>query len=119
MKPAHKLLFENNLHQSHWGLRIIAGEIKGRFSEVDIFDSNQWMSCACGKLDGHIEREKGIKNKGCPKDRTLFLLGHDFNDYVHFVPTSETISNGQFYRAARTLIAIEQRSIELLVSTKR
>ena len=110
MKPAHKLLFENKLHESHWGLRIIEAEINGKFTYLDEDDASKWMSCACGKLDEHIERNKTMRGGagfGSPKDEELFSLGEDFSVYVDE-------DSFEFYHAANMLIGIEKRSIELL-----
>jgi hypothetical protein len=113
MKRAHKLLFENNLHESHWGLRIIEAELNGKFTYLDEVHASKWMSCACGKLDAHIERNVNktigarISVAGSPKDEELFSLGEDFSVFV------DEDSLG-FYHAARMLILIEKRSIELL-----
>jgi hypothetical protein len=115
MKPAHKLLFENNLHESHWGLRIIYAELDGGFDDDDECDASQWLSCACGKLDDHIEVVPEGTNKApnSPIDRILFTLGNDFANAVEENPDrSENVC--QFYESAQILIKIEARSIELL-----
>jgi hypothetical protein len=127
MKAAHKLLFENNLHESHWGLRIIEAEIKGYYPEIDKIDSESWLSCACGKLDRHVKTNMNdmTMDVGAPLDFTLRSLGVKFDrliditDYI-FIGGKRiifTYDYTTFYCAAETLVAIEKRSIELLEET--
>ena len=124
MKPAHKLLFENKLHESHWGLRIIDAEIKGYYQEIDKIDSESWLSCACGKLDRHIKTNMNdmTMDVGAPLDRILRKLGVRFdrlidNSDFNFIEGQRMIFTHDytiFYCAAETLVAIEKRSIELM-----
>ena len=106
MKPAHKLLFESNLHKSHWGLRIIAAESNGYYEKKDTAAASSWFSCACGKLDGHIARNM----LGVPLDDDLRRLGNMFDIWV---ANHHRISS-RFLHAAEYLVAIENRSLELM-----
>ena len=115
MKPAHKLLHKNNLHNSHWGLRIIAAENLGEFTDEDESLASLWISCACGKLDSHVQ----INSNGEPEDTLLSNLGVEFSDWVKVIPDGWLIGitnnvNDEFHGAAVTLVQIEQRSLELL-----
>jgi hypothetical protein len=107
MNESYQLLFENNLHESHWGKRIIAAEINGFWDKSDYRAAGAWFSCACGKLDDHIERIGNV-----PVDDKLKMLGHRFSMWVDEKLPLCTLRD--FFRAAETLVAIEKRSIELL-----
>jgi hypothetical protein len=114
MNPAHKLLLENNLHKSHWGLRIISAENFGAFTPEDESDGSSWFFCACGKLDDHIILESSRFDKA-PKDKLLFRLGVNFAEYVDVdIGDPSDFDVSRFYSAAECLIRIENRSIELL-----
>jgi hypothetical protein len=116
MKPAHKLLFENNLHESHWGLRIINAEDIGKFTWMDTRDASKWVTCACGKIDVHIERRPygNYAMGGSPKDSLLLDWGNDFSDYVdEDVAWLELDEYAEFFIAAEILVKIQARSIEL------
>jgi hypothetical protein len=103
MLPAHALLVKEKLDQSNWGKRIIAAEGNNNdFQPSDRTCANSWMSCACGKLDAHIEREK---YGDAPEDRKLYDLGLLF---------TQQVNGSRAYGAAVSLIKIEKRSIELL-----
>jgi hypothetical protein len=117
MKPAHKLLFENNLHHSYWGLLIIAAEKLGKFTRDTERLSEQWPSCACGKLDNHVKRN----TEGAPEDGALLMLGMEFSQWVNvtgYDGTAYVGLHGKFHGAAVSLVAIEKRSIELLEESK-
>ena len=102
IKLAHKLLIEANLDKSYWGVKIIKAEIIGYFTISDLLGSACWFTCACGKLDDHIERDE---KDGNPKDNDLNAYGLDF----HY-----SVTRNQFFEAALFLIKIEKRSIKLL-----
>tara|TARA_R110000851_G_scaffold34260_3_gene91098 strand:+ start:201 stop:521 length:321 start_codon:yes stop_codon:yes gene_type:complete len=103
MLPAHALLVKEKLDQSVWGERIIAAEGNNNvFRPNDRSCANAWMSCACGKIDTHIEREQ---SSCAPKDRKLYDLGLLF---------TQQVNGSRAFGAAVTLIKIEKRSIELL-----
>jgi hypothetical protein len=130
--PAHKLLYDANQDQSHWGIRIINAEIRGYFKVTDDEDSSQWLSCACGKLDDHIKvhgESSTISSAlhNSPVDNLLYTLGIRFSNYVDAFTTVTYIYNDLthteitsiFYSAAETLIAIEARSLELYMESLR
>lgn len=99
---AEKLLQDAGLHESHWGHRIILAEEEGSFTESDLYESQRWTTCACGKQDPRIPRVGGIE----PKDDALRTLGLRFFDHVH----------GQdFLSAAMCVIAIERRARKVLM----
>tara|TARA_R110000851_G_scaffold41381_1_gene103893 strand:- start:92 stop:463 length:372 start_codon:yes stop_codon:yes gene_type:complete len=114
MKPAHKLLFQNNLHHSYWGLLIIAAEKLGKFTRDTERLSEQWPSCACGKLDNHVKRD----TKGVPEDEALWMLGMEFSQWVNgtagWLGGITDDVGFRFHGAAKKLVEIEKRSIELL-----
>tara|TARA_R110000822_G_C14991735_1_gene459772 strand:+ start:244 stop:561 length:318 start_codon:yes stop_codon:yes gene_type:complete len=101
MKTAKEVLVEAGLDQSHWGIRVIAAESNGLFTEYDTHDSGDWFSCACGKLDDHIKRNQ----HGEPEDQELNEYGMKF--YI-------AVACRDFLEAALSLIKIENRSMELL-----
>lgn len=101
-QTAKQLLTKAKLHKSVWGKRIIAAEENGRFKRSDRKKSSNWVTCACGELDERIpRRELGY----APLDHGLRDLGSDFYEFV---------SRDLFVPAAKTLIAIEARAIEVL-----
>jgi len=108
MSPtAFDILFNAGIADSHWGVRIIAAEDKGYFAESDVHDSKSWVTCACGKNSRLIETAgdiTGDDDDKCPLDPVIVKLGMDFPSEV---------GNDDFVNAARTLVAIENRAIEL------
>tara|TARA_R110000782_G_scaffold10750_10_gene33287 strand:- start:497 stop:817 length:321 start_codon:yes stop_codon:yes gene_type:complete len=102
MKTAEEVLVESGLSYSHWGSILIDAEAIGFFTSESKEASSTWMSCACGKLDDHIEREGPY---GSPVDYELRRLGNSFYQLVDC---------DDFLEAALTLVKIEKRSIELL-----
>ena len=103
MKEAKKLLVEAGYDKTRWGARIILAEKRHHFTGKEANKGSDWISCACGELDSHIEMMP-YEDDG-PADRQLNDLGVCFGRHVY---------NDEFLLAARTLIAIEERSVELL-----
>jgi hypothetical protein len=101
MNEAKQLLVEAGLDNSHWGKRIIKAEATGRFTVNDQFNAESWVTCACGKLDDGIDRQRC----GEPADDRLGRLGFRFNEYV---------DHDYYLAAAQCLIDIEHRAIEVL-----
>ena len=101
MKTAEEVLVKAGYDQSHWGIIIIKAEMEDGFGGHNDNNAGNWMSCACGKLDGHIERDAEDR----PMDKKLQELGIGFYN---------SITSNQYLLAALTLIKIEKRSIELL-----
>jgi hypothetical protein len=101
MNKANKLLVEAGLDNSHWGKRIIIAEERGGFTEDEADMAGSWVTCACGKLDDGIPRD----TDGSPEDFALFELGGLF--YSH-------VSRDAYLSAAKCLIDIEHRAIEVL-----
>jgi len=102
---AHDILHNANLHDTHWGQRIINAEQVGHFDFDDCRDADQWPTCACGKTYANIEREgweDGIE--GQPTDAQLLSLGNLFNKHVR---------DDNFAAAAQTLVDIEMRASEV------
>ncbi|MDC1406687.1 hypothetical protein N8314_03980 [Akkermansiaceae bacterium] len=106
---ALELLTQNNLHNSHWGKRIIEAEAANGFNEDDQDDCGKWFSCACGKLDDHIARS----SSGEPMDNILIELGLQFDMAINEYCDVD-YDEDQFTEAAIILIDIERRSMELL-----
>jgi hypothetical protein len=98
-----ELLVNEGLDQTVWGRIIIIAAFVNYFNADDKDKANGWFSCACGNLDGHIEKN----DDGAPEDAVLLSLGLRFSDIVLREPCDA-------YGAAETLVAIEKRSIELL-----
>jgi hypothetical protein len=102
MGSAETLLTVNELEDSMWGRRIVAAAKRGDWNDYDLSMAGRWTSCACGQMDPWIE----IAN-GCPADSELWMLGCEFGK----LRTTE--QGDMFDRAARLLIAIHTRSMEL------
>jgi hypothetical protein len=101
MNEAKKLLVEAGLDNSHWGKRIIIAEELGWFTVEDQHNSENWVTCACGKLGDGIVRNRGEE----PEDNRLRRLGFRFNSYVE---------DDYYLAAAKCLIDIEHRAIQVL-----
>tara|TARA_R110000851_G_scaffold25687_1_gene73674 strand:+ start:1398 stop:1715 length:318 start_codon:yes stop_codon:yes gene_type:complete len=99
---AEDILIKAGLDKSLWGDRIIVAEQDGGFSEHIKDLSAQWTTCACGKVDRHVEM---ISEAIGPMDKKLHQLGILF---------TEQVCEHKFKRAALILTQIEERSIELL-----
>jgi hypothetical protein len=97
---ARELLVNAGLDKSVWGLDIIKAAELGRVTYEMKQDAQCWSSCACGKLDAHIQKT----SDGEPEDYELRRLGYEF---------SKCARQDRIVDAAETLIAIEARSIEL------
>ena len=105
------ILKEHNLHDTHWGKIIINAEKLNSFSYDEVEEAKEWKSCACGKLDNHIERYGNECNEhleGAPVDDKLQWLGMEFESVVE---------DNNFVQSAICLIGIETRSKELLMET--
>jgi hypothetical protein len=96
------MLNEAGLDKTHWGKRILKAAARGSFTPGDRVDSGGWVSCACGKLVNGIPRER---LGGPPIDPRLYTLGCMFSDDV---------DDDEFFKAANTLINIEDRAIQVL-----
>ncbi len=106
---AHELLILYRLDQTYWGKKIIAAEQAGEFDAQDFEDANCWLTCACGKLSGFIER--GVWEE--PKDEALYRLGMKFTKLVNFDEDEELCFSDRVFEVAETLIDIEDRASEL------
>tara|TARA_R110000851_G_scaffold25687_2_gene73701 strand:+ start:5272 stop:5637 length:366 start_codon:yes stop_codon:yes gene_type:complete len=108
MGSAETLLTVNELEDSMWGKRILAAKARGGWNADDLSMSGNWATCACGQMDPWIEVDNTdtLTDKR-PLDRTLFVLGCDFGNLEY---TGDAV---KFDRAARLLIAIHTRSMEL------
>lgn len=98
---AKELLTNAGLAKTYWGKKIIAAEKRGELDETDYSMSLSWQTCACGKQDARIPRDK----YGCPEDYQLYRLGEDFPRFIRLK---------EFLDAAQTLVAIEKRAAEIL-----
>ena len=105
MGSAETLLTVNNLEDSMWGRRIVAAAKRGDWNDYDLSMAGRWTSCACGQMDPWIEIDPGTD--GGPMDAKLWQLGCEFGKLY----SSE--QGDMFDRAARLLIAIHTRSMEL------
>jgi hypothetical protein len=101
MNEAKQLLVEAGLDNSHWGKRIIIAGDRGWFTDDENEMAGSWVTCACGKLDDGIDRQRC----GEPADDRLGRLGFRFNEYV---------DHDYYLAAAQCLIDIEHRAIEVL-----
>jgi len=109
---AKQLLVDNNLHNTHWGKRIIDAENRGEFTNKDKTDAGSWVTCACGQHSNDIVFVKDEHDVlGYPEDSHLYMYGIDFSDVVIMSHASDT---NPYIEAAETLIEIEKRVIELL-----
>lgn len=97
---AKQYLIDKGLADSHWGKRIIEAEERGEFDVTDQDDAEDWVSCACGRLDGVARGPYGE-----PVDKPLRRRGMTFH---------ECVAMDEFMGAAQTLVAIERRAAELL-----
>ena len=105
MLAAKKLLIKERMSQTIWGQRIIVAEANERFTENDAMRAGDWLTCACGEVDRHVEM---ISMDNGPVDHELNDLGLEF---------SVCVGEDRFEDAAITLVSIEKRSIELLQLT--
>ncbi len=95
------ILHQHNLHNSHWGKRIIKAGQRGHFLFEDRVDANYWTTCACGKQDPRIPRECN----GRPKNQRLVELGGRF---------ARMVEEDKILSAARLLVKIEAEAAEIL-----
>ena len=95
------ILNEACLDETYWGKKIIAAEKRGYFTTSNYDQSAGWQTCACGRQDSRIERW----HNGRPMDALLQQLGENFQVEVEA---------DSYHQAARTLIEIEQRAVEVI-----
>jgi len=119
MPTAREILTNAKLGNTHWGRRIIAAERRGAFTSKDNADSRSWQTCACGKQDPRIPRcdpspgrpgDPSMRWDLCPTDSQLAQMGSDFFDAVSF---------RDFQKAAKLVVGIEARSVEVLAEERR
>ncbi len=105
------LLTKHNLHQSHWGKRIIkaASSNPPSFTLGDTHDAGDWSKCACGKALNPVVMEHA-EHGNHPSDPYLGDLGTRF-----YVKVAEHCP----LEAAETLIEIEHRAEELAKRNKK
>jgi hypothetical protein len=115
MEPAEALPTINELEDSMWGKRIVAANARGYWNSDDMELAGSWKSCACGQMDPWIELDPGSRGGPSPKDVELYNLGCEFAR----LRTSGPGDYNMFDRAARLLIAIHNRSMELYVIAKQ
>jgi hypothetical protein len=85
--------------KTYWGKKIIAAEQRGYFYDIEGMMSNNWVTCACGKVSTNVPRHaEGTR----PQDKSLFLLGCKFGDWVR---------QNDFLSAAKVLVRIENRAV--------
>ena len=106
MEPAEALLTINELEDSMWGKRIVAAKARGYWNGDDMKLARSWKSCACGEMDPWIETDPESLSGKSPMDAELYKLG------CEFAGLGDEVDN-MFERAARLLIAIHNRSMEL------
>lgn len=97
--PAATLLRSAKLHRTVWGKRIVAAEIRGKFSQRTCRLAKEWPTCACGRVPVDIPHYRNVR--GMPKDFELQTLGGAF---------WYAVDVNKFSRAARLLIQIERRA---------
>lgn len=102
---AKQILEDAGLAESHWGKRIIRAEVRGKFTKADRRDAKNWVTCACGQVTADIPRH----NDNRPVDNDLWLSGAKFACDVAF---------DRYIRAAKILIEIEKRAIEVAGGAK-
>ena len=108
MSDTKQILTKAGLQDSHWGKIILEAENRGNFTEDDADKAQEWVTCACGKVNSDIERHID----GIPVDITLGDLGEDFAKIVGM-----NMVEYRYKRAANTLVEIEQRAL-VVSSTK-
>jgi len=94
---AKELLVERKLDKSYWGKKIIAAEKRGGFTDSNVREAENWVTCACGKA---LPKEHCTAN-GTPLDYEMNRLGKLFESHVRF---------DLFLRAAHILCGIEERA---------
>ena len=67
--------------------------------------SISWITCACGNQCSVIERY----DSGIPKDKVLYTLGKNFNDYIN---------KQQWKKAKKCLDKIEKQASKLIAEKK-
>ncbi len=103
--PTKDYLERHNLDQTYWGKKIIAAEKRGGFTSSNREQSNDWVTCACGRITQDIPRENG-----CPHDLILSTLGSGFYNKVN---------NNEIDKAAEYLVEIEARAITVSIANAK
>ena len=67
-----KILKKANLQDTYWGKKIIAAEKRGYFTQSNKNQSEEWVTCACGRLTHDIPRTARFR---APMDIILADLG--------------------------------------------
>lgn len=101
MSKVKQVLKDANLLDSYWGQIIYKASERGQFYTAENESATNWGTCACGKLNDRILRHL----TGKPEDYELYILGVSFGLRVR---------GDSFLGAAKTLVMIEQRAIEVL-----
>lgn len=93
-----------DLTPSFWGKRILRASRKSpsEFTMVDKDKAANWTVCACGQLSPNIERDSNRQ----PVDPALAVFGMDFY---------RAVIRHNVDKAARTLVALEERADEYLL----
>lgn len=105
----------------NWRLRIEEARERDFFTQEDVRDARDWLSCACGRLDPRIPRYKRSIHfiAGTPKDRSLRWRGMDFADAVRFnePDRAEVLLNKIEAREAELLAELTARDAEVHAQT--
>lgn len=83
-----------------WGKILIEAAKRGDFTDAESNLAANWVTCACGRVAAEIS----VNDIGKPLDHLLSNYGANF---------SQAIDRNQPINAARSLVLIEARAIEL------
>jgi len=121
MQTATEILTEAVLDKSYWGRKIIAAENRGGFTYSNVDQSENWVTCACGKNDliKSMPDQRARHSDDPPNDSELRQLGTDFyhnvqNGSIDYGYNEEERQD-YIIRAAQTLVDIEDRANELVL----
>ena len=98
VSEAKQYLELKGLGTTYWGKKIIAAENRGRFTDFNLEQAGDFVTCACGRVTVDIPRGGDYH---VPLDSELERLGMQFDLDVTY---------NNFLEAARTLAAIEARA---------
>ena len=99
MNEARQYLELKGLDATYWGKKTIAAEKRGRFTDFNLEQAGDFVTCACGRVTADIPRRRDYD---VPCDEELERLGMQFE--------SDVLTDN-FLEAAKTLTAIEARAL--------
>ena len=102
MNEARQYLELKGLDATYWGKKTIAAEKRGYFTESNVDQAGEGVTCACGRAASDIPRTVVEGSTRYPIDPHLQRLGSRFHLFV---------MGNQILKASETLVAIEARAL--------